>query len=1193
MKCIGGRVGRWLRKAGTATVAALALFGATMGAMAQNIFNSDGYGHGAPVAANPLPDIVTLTGYGTNGDKPWPSGVSGASSSKFNGGVYDGNGHVWLIPINANRVVKVSTADGTMTGYSGWANAGLTGAETTKFRSGAYDGNGNIWMIPANVDRVVKVSTADGTMTGYNGWPNGVTLGSSSFWGSVYDGNGHVWMIPYTASHIVKINTANGNMSRVEWPAGNTNPQFAFSGGVYDGTHIWMIPYNATATGAKVMKINVATGAMEELEWPTGFVRRSAAYFGGVYDGNGNVWMIPYTANFVMKIDTATGAMTECTGWPWSAPGFDLQSGGRFSGGAFDGRYIWMAPVNCTRIVRVDTAAGINQGKMEAYDWSGLTSFTKGPLAFMSGAFDGENVWLIPSNADRVVKLGGVRTPTFVPVTRIDGLPSAMTAGTPLTLSGTVEPQNATYQAISWSVNAANGTGANVSGNTMTATTAGTASITATIAKGLADGTPGTPYTTNFNVAVSAPSSGDIPVTAIHGIPTVVYIGTPLTLTGTVEPDNATYKTITWDIFNNNGTGAAISNGNIVNATEAGTFVLFATVAYGNPINGAWSYSTNLTVTVLVPTQSTPPSFTPGSDLKVGDENVGVVDPGTDTTIEDGTPVLVIIGTHPPLEGFLEDDGEGNLVVVIPGGIPDGYEGPNQDIKVIPNPDPNGKGDELLGGKVNIDKDPSFTPESPIYTGETDIGGIDFGTSETVTNGAPVEVTFDDGKGNKQTRTGRIENGRVVLDDPIDDTFIGDWDITVTVNPGDPEGETVVPSVKGKVGKRPSFTANSLIYTGETDIGGIDFGTSETVTNGAPVEVVFDDGKGKTVTRPGRIENGRVVLDDPIDDTFIGDWDITVTVNPGDPEGETVVPTVKGKVGKRPSFTPDAPIYVGETDIGGIDFGTSETVTNGAPVLVTFDDGKGNPRTRTGRIENGRVVLDDPIEDDLIGDWYITVTVNPGDPEGETVVPSVKGRVGKRPSFTANSLIYTGETDIGAIDPGTNSTVTNDAPVAVTIGGKPFTGRIFNGRVILDDPVSDDLIGDNVVITVIVNPNTGESVPLGDTATILYGGEGEQWIMVGAIVAPPASGGDVFLSWDWAQVRLPGTVRYIVYTSETLDKPLTAWDAVNEAEDVSQEAILVTRNITKGAAVWHEARMIGHGDTAARFFRVKAVRVGN
>ena len=100
---------------------------------------------------------------------------------------------------------------------------------------------------------------------------------------------------------------------------------------------------------------------------------------------------------------------------------------------------------------------------------------------------------------------------TFIPVTDITNLPTAATVSSPLTLSGTVVPDNATYQSIVWSVVNASTTGATITGGNMLNTTAeGSASIRASIIDGLGTGD----YTQDFNIAVSrAALSGTVSIT--------------------------------------------------------------------------------------------------------------------------------------------------------------------------------------------------------------------------------------------------------------------------------------------------------------------------------------------------------------------------------------------------------------------------------------------------------------------------------------------------------------------------------------------------------------------------------------------------------------------------------------------------------------------------------------------------------
>jgi len=69
-------------------------------------------------------------------------------------------------------------------------------------------------------------------------------------------------------------------------------------------------------------------------------------------------------------------------------------------------------------------------------------------------------------------------------------------------------------------------------------------------------------------------------VTNISGVPTTATIGTPLTLTGTVEPAIANAKTIVWSVANAGTTGAQIIGGQLF-TMSAGTALIMATIHDG------------------------------------------------------------------------------------------------------------------------------------------------------------------------------------------------------------------------------------------------------------------------------------------------------------------------------------------------------------------------------------------------------------------------------------------------------------------------------------------------------------------------------------------------------------------------------------------------------------------------------------
>jgi hypothetical protein len=158
-------------------------------------------------------------------------------------------------------------------------------------------------------------------------------------------------------------------------------------------------------------------------------------------------------------------------------------------------------------VVKYDNAGNVvwkrNFGGHSADIYYSVTAISDGIVAVGCSYVNGSGDWAgVPGNGDLdafIVKYG-VKYEDFVPVTDITDVPTTVTVNIPLTLTGTIEPSNATNQNIVWSIKDAGTTKASIIGNTFNATAAGTAEITAIITDGIAIGTP---YTQDFSIDVS------------------------------------------------------------------------------------------------------------------------------------------------------------------------------------------------------------------------------------------------------------------------------------------------------------------------------------------------------------------------------------------------------------------------------------------------------------------------------------------------------------------------------------------------------------------------------------------------------------------------------------------------------------------------------------------------------------------
>ena len=168
-----------------------------------------------------------------------------------------------------------------------------------------------------------------------------------------------------------------------------------FSGGVFDGTYLWLIPCNARA----VVRVNTSTGAMTGYgNWPEGFAHQGNYKFrSGVFDKNGGLWLIPFHADRVVHLDTATGQMTSYSAWPQGVSGSETA---KFIGGVYHNGAIYMVPAASKSVVSLDTATG----QMTAYsNWPG--GLAVDALKFSGGLLRGDDLWMIPLSSNQVVKM--------------------------------------------------------------------------------------------------------------------------------------------------------------------------------------------------------------------------------------------------------------------------------------------------------------------------------------------------------------------------------------------------------------------------------------------------------------------------------------------------------------------------------------------------------------------------------------------------------------------------------------------------------------------------------------------------------------------------------------------------------------------------------------------------------------------
>ena len=203
----------------------------------------------------------------------------------------------FFTPEQQPEIIGTRTSDTVFTRATGtWVADALVGQFAFSYATGA--GNSGVWLpITANTTTTFTVSgvlhaTGTACLTCpwnpiYASYAHG--QGGAAFTGGVFDGQS-IWLVPYSSSNIIKINPATGGLTTYAHGQGGA----AFIGGVFDGQSIWLVPHDSS----NIVKINPATGGLTTYAHGQG----GAAFYGGVFDGQ-SIWLVPHGSSNIIKIN--------------------------------------------------------------------------------------------------------------------------------------------------------------------------------------------------------------------------------------------------------------------------------------------------------------------------------------------------------------------------------------------------------------------------------------------------------------------------------------------------------------------------------------------------------------------------------------------------------------------------------------------------------------------------------------------------------------------------------------------------------------------------------------------------------------------------------------------------------------------------------------------------------------------------
>jgi uncharacterized protein YjdB len=234
-----------------------------------------------------------------------------------------------------------------------------------------------------------------------------------------------------------------------------------------------------------------------------------------------------------------------------------------------------VAPSNATnKTVTWSITNGTGQATINA---TGLvTAVSSGTVTAVATANDGSGIQgtLVITISNQIIPVTGIT------VTGAGGLTTITQDNGTLTLTATVLPANATNKTVTWSITNGTGQATINSSGVVTAVANGTVTARATANDG--SGVYGELVITISGQIILVTG---ITVTGAGGLTTITEDNGTLALTATVQPTNATNKSVTWSLVSGNG-HAQISDDGILTARSNGTVIVRATANDGSSIYG-------------------------------------------------------------------------------------------------------------------------------------------------------------------------------------------------------------------------------------------------------------------------------------------------------------------------------------------------------------------------------------------------------------------------------------------------------------------------------------------------------------------------------------------------------------------------------------------------------------------------------
>ncbi|CUI15103.1 membrane-associated protein, putative [Bodo saltans] len=350
------------------------------------------------ITSTPVTIMTTSIGSHQNNNDPSLS-TSNSLTSSYTTITYDGE-YLWCTSIDGRLVRMDESTLEQIEVFSGTAAAATPSAASAASDGGG--GRGEPLRVPRGMNVIALgtdalwftnggsiswVSTTNGTLTTLSS-ELPACAATGIFHGSAYDGRKYIWTIGYDPC-LVRIDVHTGEMigipvtsssrsSRRGRPRGGA-AVYAYSGVVFDGRYVWLVPHDDISSAVVVssdnggggggernplVRVDPITSEILEIPFPA-FIRRRYLSSGrpfrrAIFKAPDSLYLLPFSALAIVKVNTTTLHMTAIAHFPrdvvvGTAHDDDISSRKlHVNGAAFDGRHIWMGTIT-NFIICLDT----------------------------------------------------------------------------------------------------------------------------------------------------------------------------------------------------------------------------------------------------------------------------------------------------------------------------------------------------------------------------------------------------------------------------------------------------------------------------------------------------------------------------------------------------------------------------------------------------------------------------------------------------------------------------------------------------------------------------------------------------------------------------------------------------------------------------------------------------------------------